>query len=246
MTCEETQNLLNAYVDDEVDRSSRLAIESHLLGCPLCSSVLAHLKRLVSALRGERLRFTAPQHLKAAVLSSIERAGPAVRHSFASWRWVGIAAGVVVMLGLLGLMATRTTRSVETLLTGEVISSHVRSMMATHLTDVTSTDSHNVKPWFADKLDYSPPVRDLSAQGFLLVGGRLDYLANRPVAALVYRRNQHVINLFVWPANESSPESKLALRGYNLMNWEQSGMTYWLISDLNTDELTECGTLLKQ
>jgi len=246
MTCEETQNLLNAYVDDELDRSSRLAIESHLLGCHLCSSGLAHLKRLVSALRGEHLRFTAPQHLRAAVLSSIERARPAALHSFASWRWVGIAAGVVVMLGLLGLMATRTTPSVETLLTGEVISSHVRSMMAAHLTDVTSSDSHNVKPWFADKLDYSPPVRDLSAQGFPLIGGRMDYLESRPVAALVYRRNQHVINLFVWPANESTPESRLAIRGYNLIHWEQSGMTYWLISDLSTDELMECGRLLKE
>jgi anti-sigma factor RsiW len=119
-------------------------------------------------------------------------------------------------------------------------------MMAAHLTDVTSSDSHNVKPWFADKLDYSPPVKDLSAQGFPLIGGRMDYLESRPVAALVYRRNQHVINLFVWPADESTPQSRLALRGYNLVHWDQSGMTYWLISDLSTDELMECGRLLRE
>lgn len=118
--------------------------------------------------------------------------------------------------------------------------------MADHLTDVSSSDTHNVKPWFAGKLDYSPPARDLSLQGFPLLGGRVDYLQDRPVAALIYQRNQHLINLFVWPANESTPESRLVLRGYNLIHWEKSGMTYWLISDLNPEELTQCAGLLKE
>ena len=246
MSCEETQNLLNAYVDDELDRSSKLTIESHLLGCPPCASVLANLKLLVSSLQRESLRFNAPQHLKSLVTSSIERANPVARRSFSGWRWAGIAASVLVIVALSGLVATRTTPSVERPLTEEIVSSHVRSMMAAHLTDVASSETHNVKPWFASRLDYSPPVKDLSVQGFPLLGGRMDYLADRPVAALVYQRNQHFINLFVWPANESTPENRLALRGYNLMHWEQSGMTYWLISDLSPEELTECGRLLKE
>lgn len=247
MTCEETQNLLNAYVDDELDWSLKRTIESHLEGCPPCSSVLAGLKSLVSAIDEGGLRFNAPQHLRSAVLTGIQQLNPGIPHSFTGWRWVGMAASVVMLVALTWLVAMRMAKpSIETHLIGDIVSSHVRSMMADHLTDVVSSDTHNVKPWFADKIDYSPPVRDLSAQGFPLVGGRMDYLENRPVAALVYRRNRHLINLFVWPAGSSTPESRLALRGYNLIHWEQSGMTYWLISDLGLDELTECGRLLKE
>ena len=247
MTCEETQNLLDAYVDGELDWSSKVAIESHLQGCPPCSSVLASLKLLVSAMQGRSLRFKAPEYLKSVVLSGIERASPAVRHSLANWRWVGVAASFAVVVAVSWLLATRTAKpSVETQLPGDIVSSHVRSMMADHLTDVSSSDTHNVKPWFADKLDYSPPARDLSLQGFPLLGGRVDYLQDRPVAALIYQRNQHLINLFVWPANESTLESRLLVRGYNLIHWEKSGMTYWLVSDLNPEELTQCAGLLKE
>ena len=247
MTCKETQDLLDAYEDGELDSSSELAIESHLQGCPPCSRVFASLKLLVSALQRGTLRFNAPQHLKSLVLSGIERANPVVRHSFADWRWVAFAASIVVIAALSGLLATRVANpSVETQLLGDIVSSHVRSMMADHLTDVSSSDTHNVKPWFADKLDYSPPARDLSLQGFPLLGGRIDYLQDRPVAALVYQRNRHLINLFVWPANESTQKSRLVLRGYNLIHWEKSGMTYWLISDLNPEELTQCARLLKE
>src|SRR5678816_2661574 len=217
MTCEETQNLLDACVDGELDRSSTLAIESHLRGCPPCASALASIKQLVSALQKGSLRFSAPQHLKSAVLSGIERANPAVQRSQADWLWVGFAASIVVIVALSWLVAARTAKpSLETQLIGDIVSSHVRSLMANHLTDVSSSDNHNVKPWFADKLDYSPPATDLTAQGFPLLGGRMDYLQNRPVAALVYQRNKHLINFFVWPANESTPESQFALRGYNL------------------------------
>ena len=247
MTCEETQNLLDAYVDGELDWSSKLAIESHLQGCRTCSSVLASLKLLVSALQRGALRFKAPQHLRSVVLSGIERANPAILHSFAGWRWAGFAASIVVIVAMSWLVAAWTMKpSVQTELIGNIVSSHVRSLMADHLTDVTSSDTHNVKPWFSAKLDYSPPARDLSAQGFPLLGGRMDYLQNRPVAALVYRRNQHFINLFVWPANESTLESRLLVRGYNLIHWEKSGMTYWLVSDLNPEELGECAGLLKE
>ena len=247
MTCEETENLLDAYVDGELDLLSKLAIESHLQGCPSCSSAFASLKLLVSALQSGMLRFKAPQHLESVVRSGIERANPAVLPSLADWRWAGLAASLVVIVALSGLMAVWTMKpSVQTQLIGDIVSSHVRSLMADHLTDVTSSDTHSVKPWFSAKLDYSPPARDLSQQGFPLLGGRLDYLENRPVAAFVYQRNQHLINLFVWPADQSTAESRLVLRGYNLIHWKKSGMTYWLVSDLNQEELTEFAGLLKE
>jgi anti-sigma factor RsiW len=120
-----------------------------------------------------------------------------------------------------------------------VIAGHVRSLMVNHLTDVASSDRHTVKPWFEGSLDFSPPVPDLTTQGFPLIGGRLDYLASHPVAALVYRRHQHAINLFIWPITRDTPRQQqhVTRQGYNLITWTTADLAYWAISTLNMAEL---------
>ena len=157
---------------------------------------------------------------------------------------MGLGAGAslafaLVMFWVLGTNLVQTPA--EKALAGEVLSSHVRSLMANHLTDVISSDSHTVNPWFNGLLDFSPTVKDLVAAGFPLVGGRLDYISNRPVAALVFSRRQHQINLFTWPANREKDQrvQNLSQQGYHVIHWTQAGMEYWAVSDLNEQELQE-------
>jgi anti-sigma factor RsiW len=249
MTCKETKNLLNAYVDGELDSAGSLSVENHVRGCASCLTETENLRGLASAIQNGGLRFNAPRHLKRNVQAAIRIANPAPWRSYFSWRWAGTLASAVLIVVFVWVVTTRNAgSSQEAMLVNDIISSHVRSMMANHITDVASSDSHTVKPWFGGKLDYSPPATDLTEQGFRLIGGRLDYLDNRPVAAVVYQRSQHFINLFVWPSADAAikQEDVLTRQGYNLIHWTQSGMTYWLVSELNLTELNECARLLKQ
>src|SRR4030095_12953355 len=252
MNCEETQNLIHAYVDAELDLVRSLEVEQHLNDCPMCSMSRENLQGLSGAI-GD-LRYQPPSHPHKRITTAIRKEGRAERKpSLWSWRLVYVAASVA-FIAILGWSAMRllSIRSENDLLGREVIASHVRSLMAEHLADVLSSDRHTVKPWFNGRLDFSPPVQDLASDGFPLYGGRLDYVSNRPVAALVYQRRQHFIHLFVWPSagdsdalSGSSAVSELSAQGYNVVRWNGVGMTYWVVSDLNKNELREFSEVLR-
>jgi anti-sigma factor RsiW len=188
--------------------------------------------------------------------------GSGIAGSNAGWAVAGAAfamLAIVVLNGSPGLW--RTLRSGAPFGNGallgngvgadvvarEVLTSHLRSLMPGHLMDVVSTDQHTVKPWFDGRIDFSPPVNDFAADGFRLVGGRLDYLAGRPVAALVYQRRKHIVNVFVWPAADGSQSAveSTAHDGYNLLHWRRGGMNYWMASDLNAQEMGDFAHLLR-
>lgn len=243
MDCREIQNLLDGYFDGELDLVGNLEIERHLQDCPVCTQIYQNQKALRSAIKDDSLYFNAPANLHRRVRVAMrETSKDKTRQGIFSWRWVYVAASVAfAALIILGFVLIQSRPAADDLLAQEVVSGHVRSMMANHLTDVPSSDNHTVKPWFDGKLDFAPPVSDLTAQGFSLIGGRLDYIGNKPVAALVYQRRQHFINLFVWlSTDESESGNKMMTRqGYNLIRWNKSGMTFWAVSDLNLNELQQ-------
>jgi anti-sigma factor RsiW len=169
-----------------------------------------------------------------------------LRAGFAQWQQVGVgfACGVLVAASVVGVLGTRNE---EDKVEQQLISAHVRSLMASHLMDVPSTDQHTVKPWFTGKLDFAPPVVDLAPAGFPLIGGRLDYLQDRPVAALVYQRRGHVINVFVMPAHDARPTSLASAvhNGYQVVEWQKAGMHLWAVSDISRDEMATFAQAMK-
>jgi anti-sigma factor RsiW len=239
MNCDRVRLLLNGYVDGELDLVSSLDIEEHLRSCAACSNHYRLLTSLHIAASNKALYRPAPSSLQKRVLSSFAKASPTLP-AWLSPPWnLFTAVLVVFLLAVVGFLGRGLfTPQSETSLAEQVQTAHVRSLMANHLMDVASTDQHTVKPWFNGKLDFSPPVADLASQGFPLIGGRLDYLDGQPVAALVYQRNKHYINLFIWPSTEPQEDlQSSAHHGYRLFHWNQSGMTFWAVSDVETIEL---------
>ena len=247
MNCHDMTELLHAHLDQELDPVRSLEAEQHLKECPACLRRYQELQALRKVIAGRRLYFEAPPGLAKRVRTAVRQASraqapPARQLWHLSLFWLRmLAPAAAIALALLVGLPWLTHPSAESRLAQEIVSAHVRSLMADHLTDVASTDQHTVKPWFTGKVTFSPPVANLAAQGFPLIGARLDVLEEQPVAALVYQRRKHFINLFIWPSarNVSAREKSLAQRGYNLVHWTEGGMDYWAVSDVSRTDLQE-------
>jgi anti-sigma factor RsiW len=232
MNC--SADLLHAYLDHELDTTQRLAVEDHIGGCSKCSESWARLREQKAAVRAAAPYYAAPRELRDSVRRALRaeiETQPSSRQ--VPWRMLAVAASLLLAVSVTWNVIQLETRNAA--LADGVVSSHVRSLLASHLIDVPSSDQHTVKPWFAGQLDFSPVVKDLGAEGFVLAGGRVDYLNGRRVAAVVYRRRLHVINLFTWPAGGG--EGKVSRGGYNVVHWTSAGMTYWAVSDVAAPEL---------
>src|SRR5579859_6889369 len=252
MTHEESRSLLDAYFDGELDLVRSLDVERHVAECSTCTAILRNRQALRNALKAESLYFAAPSGLKMRLRSSLPSGAitstPALSPRRFPLQWSILAAALLIfVLGGALFARSQSLPSAQTQLSGDVLASHLRSLMANHLADVVSTDQHTVKPWFDGKLDFSPPVVDLASDGFPLIGGRLDYLDNRAVAALVYQRNKHVINVFVWPSlsGESGASTRLEQQGYTLLSWSEAGMNFWAVSDVSSADLSQFVQLLQ-
>ena len=244
------RNLLHAYLDDELDLVRSMELEDHLVECGDCTREVASYRALKESLQAADLRYSAPQGFRQRLMAKVEELErPQSRmirqsRSIPWWSWASVAASLLVVASVL-LFNVYRERGHD--LAHEIVADHVRSLMASHLTDVLTSDQHTVKPWFNGKLDFSPQVRDLSGDGFELIGGRLEYLNGHSVAAIVYQRRKHVINVFTWPLSGSDEQPRtLARQGFNLVEWKQSGMYYCAISDLNQQELLELVSLLRK
>jgi anti-sigma factor RsiW len=240
MTCEEAEVLLHALIDGELDAGHAREVEDHIAGCPRCATQLNAYRQMSKAVASADLRYTAPPALRRRIEAALPQTRVPNRRAVLRGFAMGSAVSAIAATGLVAIVLRNDD---EARIESEVVSAHLRSLQAGHLTDVISTDQHTVKPWFNGKLDVSPPVVDLTALGFTLIGGRLDYVDAHPIGAIVYRRRAHVINLFV--AQTANSERRAArmdtIQGFNIRRWSEQGLNYWAVSDLAADELAEFG-----
>ncbi|KAA0122497.1 anti-sigma factor [Methylobacterium sp. P1-11] len=242
--CADWAVTLHGFVDDELDAANTLAFEAHLAACPGCRAQVERFTTLRRTVGQDGVAWPVPEHVRAQVFEAVARAGARpksdARRSTTQLlgfvrRWSFIPSAAALAASLFLVLAIPHSRAS---LQDEIVSSHVRSLLVDHLTDVQTSDRHTVKPWFNGKADISPPVVELAARGFPLVGGRLDYIAGQPVPVIVYRRHGHVINVFVWPARESAPQNYNE-RGYNLVWWNSQDLTFCAVSDVAGADLLQ-------
>jgi len=246
MTHPEFAGQVDAYLDGELAANDARELEAHLGQCPRCAQMRDDSLALRAALKARVPRLEAPPALRARVRAAVRAsAAPRVRYrTRIVWRSLALAASLAVVAVGSRQVALRNAASDS--IADQVLESHIRSLMPGHLTDVPSSDQHTVKPWFNGKLDFSPPVYDFAGRGYPLLGGRLDYVHGRAVAALVYGRRQHLINVFLWPTNPGSTAGPASMerQGYHLLHWTTPDDVYWVASDLGHAELREFAGLL--
>jgi len=244
MNCQQTQELMSAYLDAELDASAALRLQEHLDGCDGCRAAMTELEALQDRIAAQASQHQAPPHLRHRIQSALAAQRPtpprpAKRQKTWSWAWINLGLATMASTAFAVTLSLYLNQpSTDTLIEQELVASHFRALMPNHLADVASTDQHTVKPWFAGKLDFSPPLHDLAAEGYPLIGGRLDYVQQRPVAALVYRHRQHIINVYIWPSAPHGTRQGQR-QGFQVLRWTQEGMMFYAVSDLNPQELAD-------
>jgi anti-sigma factor (TIGR02949 family) len=250
MSCDFCGTLLHAYFDGELDAVRAAEFERHLESCRECTATLGAAESMRSSLQRAQLYEAAPPGLRKKIRAEVKVSTASTSASpVAAWRWLAAAAAILLVTGVAWFTVPhfRATNP-ESVTAAEVIDAHIRSLQPGHLTDVASTDQHTVKPWFDGKLDFVPPVHDFMDEGFPLLGGRLDVLGERNVAALVYGRRKHFVNVFVWPTKEADtpihpPGSR---QGYQWVHWRHEGMEFCAVSDVSAQDLHELAQLFVQ
>jgi mycothiol system anti-sigma-R factor len=262
MNCQEITDLMDGYLDGELDALTSQKIEQHLRDCGKCQQAYEVHTAMAHAISQAAPYYKAPIELRERVQYSLREAIGATPSRGAAgggslpvrrpeavrrgvffdmpWNWLALAAAIALAAIVASSFLPKLRQpGADQFLATQLIANHVRSLMANHLTDVASSDQHTVKPWLDVKLDFAAPVVDLSGEGFPLIGGRLDYLDNHSVAALVYQRRKHFINLFIWPTTPAdSKEQKMVERqGYHLVHWADGDFTYWAVSDVSVGDL---------
>jgi anti-sigma factor RsiW len=251
MNC--SQELIEGYVDRELDPGMKSRVEEHLAACQACTELCARVRERQVAIRSSAPYYRAPAHLRESIRDALRQPDMAEQNVARAapprtlpWRMLAMAASVLLTCSLAWNVAEMRSRAPEKeVLAQNILSSHLTSLLGTHLLDVVSSDRHTVKPWFNGKLDFSPEVKDLATDGFPLAGGRIEYLSGRTVAALVYQRRKHIINVFTWPSTQSdAKESHFSRNGYNELEWSNGSMTYWAVSDVAETDLQQLKSLL--
>jgi anti-sigma factor RsiW len=258
MNCDDSRTYLPAYLDDELDVAESLRVQKHLTECGNCRQAQDEQLALRSALRDPDMYARPSADFSKRIEAAVRRAAKEEARShrsawfeslrFGSLRWVPAAAVLVVMTTIGAFLVMNSGRSShQELIASAVLAGHIRSLQPGHLIDVPSSDRHTVKPWFQGRLDFSPPVPDLSELGWTLIGGRLDYVDGQPVAVIVYQRRMHNINVFLWPNHGSADDAirQQDAQGYQILHWNGAEMTYWVVSDLNNAELLELAQALR-
>jgi anti-sigma factor RsiW len=260
MTYEEANRLLHAHIDGELDAAKTLQLEAHLARNPSMRAACERLREMSAAIRDKADYHIAPAWLEARARATIPagRESPPARPASRGWLkpmrsfaavsdWMRPAASFAAVALVTWVVALGTLRPGEDdHIAHEVLASHVRAMLPNRSYDVASSDQHTVKPWLSARLAFSPPVADLAGSGFELAGGRLDYIGEQPVAVLVYKRRQHLIDVFVWPAEAQKSEQTLMRDGFNIEHFAKNGMDYWLVSDLSRKELNDLAQLIAE
>jgi anti-sigma factor RsiW len=241
--CEEMRLLIQADLDGELDAAATAALAAHIADCPGCAALQRELTGLSARLRRELRPYAAPHTLRGSLAARLAPPAPppsGFRRHLVPFATFGAGMALAACLAFLLLPAGADPDA-------ELVADHIRALQPGHLTDVLSSDQHTVKPWFDSRIDYAPPVRDFAAQGFPLIGGRLDYIHGRPVAALVYRRDKHLINLYVWPDNGAGSAAALHTRnGYNIVRWTDRGMAFRAVSDVEATQLKDFAELWRR